>query len=807
MAIARQDGGNLLVSQGKAEGWIVVDASNDALAEGARLLARCVQAATGALVPIGAIKRAEEEERSNGQTIVRIGLADKTDANASDIRMDGFRIVSAPRTVSIVGVNEQGALNGVLEFLERYVGVRWLFPGAEGEDVPTLRELRVPWEEVSQNPAFRFRSISPFRTPGGPYGEWGMRNRLQCSNHPEYMRYMHNLHALFPVERFGKTHPEYYPRGRPPKPGVIGGWQPAFSETGTVDAAVEGVLAYFRANPEAAYCSLGVNDGGGYAEEEPGHPDFPGRYNSVGLVDMSELYYAWVNQVAERVLRVYPDKWFGLLAYSNVTDPPSLPLHPRVIPFVTKDRMAWINADVREADRSRADAWRRAAGQWGWYDYMYGVWYAVPRVYPHLMADNYRYAAKQGVVAHTAEMWPNLLDGPKAWLAARLQWDPFRQVDDLLQEWYERMVGRVAAPELAAFYERWETFWTERIVDSPWFRTTRSGHNTNLGYRNPSYLDLVSEADIAESKRLLAAALDKAETERHKARAKLLLQAFGYCEASALSYPRKVRPPADKDEAVALLERALTTGGSRIRLARRRHELMAQFSAYPALKFPKKPLYDWTGGNGSEFWALVDYWSGNESAGGPMSWKAAELAQSAEPSFSREYALLLQRAVVGKGNLIANGSFEEGREDAFPWYTVVYGKGSARRAEGIARSGKASLLVRGMERGGPRQTVRIRPGLAAARLFYYTAPGTSTQGTIRCVWNVKDRGGNEHAFVASPEVPLADTVGRWSSIAMLEMVPARIGDSDIAELQLIVAVHQREEPELCVYIDDVQAFQ
>ena len=120
---------------------------------------------------------------------------------------------------------------------------------------------------------------------------------------------------------------------------------------------------------------------GGHCEADPSHPHYPGRLNSIGMVDMSDIYYAWVNEVVTRVLEVYPDKWFGVLAYYDVMDPPSFPLHPRVIPLITKDRMAWIDDDVRAAGHKQMDAWNAVAAQVAWYDYMYGgAHYIVPRI-------------------------------------------------------------------------------------------------------------------------------------------------------------------------------------------------------------------------------------------------------------------------------------------------------------------------------------------------------------------------------------------------------------------------------------------
>src|SRR5699024_3560351 len=137
-------------------------------------------------------------------------------------------------------------------------------------------------------------------------------------------------------------------------------------------------------------------------------PDYPDKINSVGDVDMAEIYYEWVNKVVEQVLAVYPDKWFGLLAYNNVTDPPSFSLNPRIVAFITKDRLTWIDEDIRNYGHSQMEEWKQVANQIGWYDYMYGVFFATPRVFPHVMAENFKYASENQVYGHYIEMYHNV---------------------------------------------------------------------------------------------------------------------------------------------------------------------------------------------------------------------------------------------------------------------------------------------------------------------------------------------------------------------------------------------------------------
>src|SRR5699024_5948543 len=117
----------------------------------------------------------------------------------------------------------------------------------------------------------------------------------------------------------------------------------------------------------------------------------------------------------------------------------------------------------------------------------------------------------------------------------KLLWNPDQDVDELLDEWYERAVGKEAAPFLKEYYDLWENFWTERIKDTHWFNDWKE--DTYLRFKDASYLNEVTQNDIEESRDLIESVVDNAETSLQKKRANILMRSFEYYEASALSYP------------------------------------------------------------------------------------------------------------------------------------------------------------------------------------------------------------------------------------------------------------------------------
>ena len=95
-----------------------------------------------------------------------------------------------------------------------------------------------------------------------------------------------------------------------------------------------------------------------------------GEKNYIGSLDRSDLYYEWANRVAEGVLARYPDKWFGCLAYGQVAQPPEkVKLNSRIIPFVTYDRMKWVDQHIEKVGKEITEKWSQKAQVVGWYEY------------------------------------------------------------------------------------------------------------------------------------------------------------------------------------------------------------------------------------------------------------------------------------------------------------------------------------------------------------------------------------------------------------------------------------------------------
>ena len=112
----------------------------------------------------------------------------------------------------------RNTLNGVYDFFERFAGCGFFFPGPYGTVIPRKKGLFLPEKlEVRESPDMKMRTFYLGRNQWhenvkGYYG--GVRGyNMNCLYHRlshSYYPFGHGLSSLNLVERFGKSHPEYF---------------------------------------------------------------------------------------------------------------------------------------------------------------------------------------------------------------------------------------------------------------------------------------------------------------------------------------------------------------------------------------------------------------------------------------------------------------------------------------------------------------------------------------------------------------------------------------------------------------------
>nr|AUN36319.1 beta-hexosaminidase precursor [uncultured bacterium] len=580
----------IIVEDHQPQASIVVAAgASEQVKAAAKTLQTYLQKSTGATLPLGNV--------AQGQVAIHVGLTAYAKTLAlplGKLDKEGFILQGGDaRNFIIAGGSDLGTEYAVYDFLERYVGIRWLLPGEIGEDIPQRADLNIPVARVLENPAYLLRYFWTLEPSGQSaddpyprYPSWARQNRI---NNFSRISFHHNLLHLFPPSVFAKSNPEFYPlldgKRYIPQNDAEEQWQPNFSAPGIVDAAVAQIDKYFQEHPDAGSYSLGMNDSPKFDESPASKTRRNGKRNSLGKEDVSDDYFRWANEVVEKVLVKYPDKWFGTLAYDEIADPPTtVKVHPRIVPFLTYERLFWLDPALKAHNQKLQARWEQASAILGWYDYHYGMMYMAPRVHLHQTQAVLQYGTKHKVRFHTAELFANWGEGPKPWVLSKLLWNPNANLETLMDDWCNRAVGAEATPKLKTYYANWERFWTKDIVGTAFWNKSfgvDKFQRQYLSYNDLSYLNEIPESIIVDSDRLMNEVVQLAKTPLQKQRAQKLALMWEFYKTSYYAYQGEmIAAQTDSTNPQSVLD-GLEKADVHLAALARRREIMESFKDDP----------------------------------------------------------------------------------------------------------------------------------------------------------------------------------------------------------------------------------
>lgn len=242
--------------------------------------------------------------------------------NREELGEEGFHLEVSPKRVEIFGGRPRGTLYGVYEFFEELCGVRYLthdhtFYPKNGKNIKinSRRYTYVPpyafrWSyygETNRNPAFAARLHT--NTVGGEDKLGGITG---------YKLVGHNVARLVPPATYGKEHPEYYAlvNGRRALEMHGGGPQLCMTNPEVLEIVIQSTLDAIENNPGVKNFNVAHMDNVSYCTCE-----------NCAAIDAREESHAgatlsFVNAVAERIEKTYPDVLIGTYAYQYTRKPP-----------------------------------------------------------------------------------------------------------------------------------------------------------------------------------------------------------------------------------------------------------------------------------------------------------------------------------------------------------------------------------------------------------------------------------------------------------------------------------------------------
>ncbi len=375
---------------------------------------------------------------------------------------DGFRIQVREDGNVVIGGGKRGVIYGVYELLESYGGVGWfsswceVVPKKASFDIPddldfTDRpafELRDPgWRDVCDHETFaiRLRMNGDGRT-------WRFSEAHGGARH--YVRGLssHSFNNFLPAEKYFKDHPEWFSEIGGQRRGRGRFTQICLTNAEALEESIRNIADLIDRDPDSGLVGIFPNDNEQYCECAAC------RALTEAEGSVSGPLLAFANKIAERLERRYPDVRFKVPAYQGFR---AAPKHERPRDNVLIEFCMYENEyahphratthPLSQANVKEFDAWskiRSRAGLSVW-DYV-SNWnnHLRPMAIIYSFKPNYEYYLDRGVrhLYSEGDCYHADFAELKAYLAAKLAWNPHQDDRKLIDRFFAGYYGAGASP-------------------------------------------------------------------------------------------------------------------------------------------------------------------------------------------------------------------------------------------------------------------------------------------------------------------------------------------------------------------------
>ena len=427
-----------------------------------------------------------------GDKVISVGktaLTVSAELDTSNLNIDGFKIKTQGETVMIKGQRDRGTLYGAYDFLEKFVGVKFLT--ASYEYVPTLSDIPLYQADITEIPDFSLRSHFANHTrrnmdlaskmrmiaPGNASGDASARYGGAWNE--DWTMDMHSFNNLVRYDVYAEKYPEWFTDPDALTSGN-GGVQPVLSngltDDGEIDQTMENSLlkqmientkqAILDA-PDAVYVALSQNDNRNFSNGDDclrqralfgGH----GAHHIVFVNAIAKAIDEWlVEEGIDRQL------YYVTYAYQFTFQAPD-PNAPRADLAVPRDNVYVMvcpyddiyNAPLSDADKNfnfnyEMNRWAAISDNFFVFDYCINFcdnlsWYPNMNVLkPNL--EFYKELGMVGVVSNGNEN--SYQSEVMCYVFSKLMWDVDRDVIELISEFNRYCFGEEAGKVMDEFVD------------------------------------------------------------------------------------------------------------------------------------------------------------------------------------------------------------------------------------------------------------------------------------------------------------------------------------------------------------------
>ncbi|MCL2494639.1 MAG: DUF4838 domain-containing protein [Oscillospiraceae bacterium] len=395
---------------------------------------------------------------------------------------DGFIIKTIDEKIILSGGRGQprGTLYSVYDFLEKFLGCRWL--GKTVTVIPEQATVKVPLEiDEYEVPAFIYRQPSTLPRVNGRDGytreddvDYSLANRVNAqgmignsTNEEEVGGIItwpvtHSALAILPPGVYIEEHPEYFAKNEDGSaiPCEHGENNPCLTNPEVIEIYKKYALDIMENNPDTQGISMGLNDSGTiclctdcralYAEEDNGKYF---EHVKIPLASQSRALMEVLNQVCEALEEAgYTEVTINAFAYGTATYAPSIDLHEQIVIHFCPINMCYVHGpeeceywENRYYFGDVLKGWGKIAKRITIFEYplsynepgaAYPVWGQVQN-YLQFYYEN----SAVGLTQCTASIYDVNFYEMTGYIYARLLWDPYLDLEALYEDFLPLYFG------------------------------------------------------------------------------------------------------------------------------------------------------------------------------------------------------------------------------------------------------------------------------------------------------------------------------------------------------------------------------
>ena len=511
-----------------------------------------IKKSTGALLPV------EKSGNAAGGKNIVVGDCDATRKAGIDVaglKAEGFIIKTVDNNLYIAGKDtkgdansdhwrtapQAGTWNGISVFLEKYLDIRWFFPGEYGEYVPERKDLTLDDISFSDYPKMEYRRMSYLcwsgMTPAraAVVKDWARRNKNGWS---QVWLGSHSWVENFRGEDYFKAHPEWFAEVNGQRLAYNGeyGLQMCTANPQALDKFAEIIIKTSSvASDEGCMFSLSPNDAGNFCECKKCRAQDVEKLPD-GKPVLTDRMVNYCNETARLVNKVLPEQTFGFYAYSYYMLPPQktvLDPHVKVMHVLNDVGLLYYSDKMSESYLNKMLLpWKKMTGTLYFYTTPEGMGnMALPCMHQGAIKRLYADLDKAGVTGVSLNNGESFDSSAlNNYLYLKMSWNPKADIDAIYADAMDKCYGEKAAPYVRQYFNIVETAMA-RHAD-----TIKVNLALGAASRFPDLLDVVYDGLYEKGMPALKKAAEMQADQKQKYRLQMLIDNLEYCRDTVELY-------------------------------------------------------------------------------------------------------------------------------------------------------------------------------------------------------------------------------------------------------------------------------